>query len=1026
MGAPPLPPSSEAHSPTRELADSSYRQGLFDILQGGADYVFDIYQRYLHNPASVSDDWQAAFSALLPKDPPSSDGKRNKNDDFTYSTNHQPSWQKNDNGSKIDELGHESHISGAVIGAHKTFGKSLSDFLLSGIERGENLQDTLGRYLHDSTVMGEKEISERLNSIRAIMLIRAFRTRGHLEAELDPLGLSNTSRFPELDYRSYGFKDTDLDKVIYINYYLGLENARLADIIDICRRAYCGRFAIEFMHVQNPDEKLWWQEKVEADYAGKSLSTDKKKLLYQQIIHAELFESFLDKKYQGAKRFGLDGGESTIPVLMEMIQRGVELGIEEIDFGMAHRGRLNVLANIMNKPYRQIFYEFYGGVPTPGNMLQMGDVKYHLGASHDMKVITSQGEERTMHLSLSPNPSHLEAVNTVVLGKVRAKQKEKNDSEKEKVMAVLLHGDAAFIGQGVVAETFLLSQLKGYRVGGTIHVAINNQIGFTTVPKDGRSSPYCTDMAKMIDAPVLHVNGDDPEVCLRAAQLAVEYRQKFKKDIVIDIYCYRRHGHNEADEPFFTQPLMYKKIADHPRLADTYGKKLLEENILTSQELESIAKIFYDQLEDALRLAKDYRPSKVDWLEGRWQGFMVAEEGKRKGNTAVTADMIHDITQRITTPPANFNLHPKILQSLQTKKDNIKKSSGIDWGMAEALAFGSLLLEGVPIRFSGEDSERGTFSHRHAVWVDQKTAENYVPLNNMRSGQSKLEVINSPLSEFGLLGFEYGYSSAEPHALVLWEAQFGDFANGAQVIIDQFIAAGETKWFKMCGLVMLLPHGYEGQGPEHSSARLERYLQLSADDNWQVCNITTPANYFHALRRQIKRNFRKPLIVMTPKSLLRHPLCVSNGDDFIGDSSFRRILPDDAYVAGKLTPPHQFRKVIFCSGKIYYDLYQGREKIGYNDVAIVRLEQLYPFPDKSLKAIMEKCQQAEFVWCQEEPMNNGAWFFICPLIEKLLRQIKTPHQRLLYVGRKESASPAVGSLKIHHQEQETIIAEALK
>ncbi|MDI9313474.1 MAG: 2-oxoglutarate dehydrogenase E1 component [Hydrotalea sp.] len=1014
-----------------------------ELLMGGADYIFDLYQRYLQNPNLVGKDWQEVFVAIDKDDKDAKDadeGLKQHTGDFVSAADYKPSWvfdgsrgnngtANNDNNGAVNNGRPAFPQHGAVIDSGRTRGaggKTLSDFLLSGMAKGENLQETIARYISDHGVAGEREMAERLNSIRAIMLIRAFRTRGHLEADLDPLQLSPKVTFPELDYHSYGFTDADLDKTIYINYYLGLESARLRDIIGICRKVYCGRFAIEFMHVQDPDEKLWLQEMVEADYAGKSVSAEKKKNIYQQVLQAEAFESFLDKKYKGAKRFGLDGGESTIPVLDEIINRGVALGIEEVDIGMSHRGRLNVLANILGKPYRQIFYEFYGGSPTPANLPQMGDVKYHLGASHDAIITDASGESRTVHLSLSPNPSHLEAVNTVVLGKVRAKQKQRNDTKKEKVMAVLIHGDAAFIGQGVVAETFLLSQLKGYRTGGTIHIAVNNQIGFTTVPKEGRSSPYCTDMAKMIDAPVFHVNGDDPETCVRAAQLAVEYRQKFKKDIVIDIYCYRRHGHNETDEPFFTQPLMYEKIASHPHLTTIYSEKLIAEKILTQGEVDGRAKDFNDRLENALLLAKDFKPAKVDWLEGRWHGLTMAETGKRKGDTAADIDVIREIGEKLTTVPANFTIHPKIDNLLKTKKESIENGAKIDWGTAEALGYGSLLLEGVPIRLSGEDSERGTFSNRHAVWIDQKNGNQYVPLNHLRAGQSQFEVINSPLSEFGLLGFEYGYSTAEPFSLVLWEAQFGDFANGAQVIIDQFIAAGETKWFKMCGLVMLLPHGYEGQGPEHSSARLERYLQLSADDNWQVCNLTTPANYFHALRRQIKRNFRKPLIIMTPKSLLRHPLCVSRIEDFIAGSSFRRILPDDAFVAGTLSPPEQFKKVILCSGKVYYDLYQAREKMDRKDIAIVRLEQLYPFPDESLLGILQKCKQAEFVWCQEEPENSGAWFFVRPRIEKLLRQLKATHQDLIYVGRREAASPAVGSAKIHTYEQETLVVEALK
>ncbi|MEK9754772.1 MAG: 2-oxoglutarate dehydrogenase E1 component, partial [Rhodospirillaceae bacterium] len=656
-------------------------------------------------------------------------------------------------------------------------------------------------------------------------------------------------------------------------------------------------------------------------------------------IETEGFEKYLDKKFTGTKRFGLDGGESLVPAMEQIFKRGSQLGIEEIVLGMAHRGRLNVLANVMGKPFQAIFHEFQGGSSNPDDVGGSGDVKYHLGSSSDRVF-----DGKTVHLSLTANPSHLECVNTVCLGKVRAKQRQKNDVEREKVMALLLHGDAAFAGQGLVPEAFDLSNLFGYRTGGTIHIVINNQIGFTTSPRFSRTSHYCSDVAKVVAAPIFHVNADDVEAVTHCARIATEYRQRFKKDVVIDMICYRRHGHNEGDEPMFTQPVMYKKIGAHPTTQQIYAQKLINEKVMTQEEVDKQISDFSSQLDRAFEASTNYKANKADWFDGVWSGLSIAYGDARRGETGVPMDRLKEIGEGLTRVPGNFNAHKRILRQLEQKREMFTSGEGIDWATAEALAFGSLLLEGHAVRLSGQDSGRGTFSQRHSVLVDQETEERYIPLNNLRFGQAPYEVIDSPLSEAGVLGFEYGYSLAEPNMLVLWEAQFGDFANGAQVIIDQFIAAGELKWLRMSGLVMLLPHGYEGQGPEHSSARLERYLQISGEDNWQVVNCTTPANFFHVLRRQVRRNFRKPLVVMTPKSLLRHKLCVSDLADLGPGTSFHRVLGETE----KLVADDKVKRVVLCSGKVYYDLLAERTTRGIKDIALVRVEQLYPFPVRSL------------------------------------------------------------------------------
>jgi 2-oxoglutarate dehydrogenase E1 component len=692
---------------------------------------------------------------------------------------------------------------------------------------------------------------------------------------------------------------------------------------------------------------------------------------------------------------------------------------------MSHRGRLNVLANVMSKPYRQLFHEFQGGSANPSDIQGSGDVKYHLGASSDREF-----DGVKVHLSLTPNPSHLEAANPVVLGKSRAKQFQLHDDvDRGSVMPLLIHGDAAFAGQGVVAECFAMSGTKGFRTGGTIHFIVNNQIGFTTAPIYSRSSPYPSDVALMVQAPIFHVNGDDPEAVVHVARIATEFRQLFHKDVVIDMFCYRRFGHNETDEPAFTQPLMYRAIKDHPSTLELYATKLVAEGTLSQGDIRTMIGGFNSRLDSEFEASKSHRPNHADWLDGRWSGLGIAPAGDRRGETAVPADVLRSIGRALTTVPEGFHIHRTIARQLETKAKMFETGENFDWATGEALAFGTLLKEGVPVRLSGQDSARGTFSQRHSVLVDQESEERYVPLNHVGEGQAEFEVIDSLLSEEAVLGFEYGFSTAEPRALVLWEAQFGDFANGAQVIIDQFIASGEMKWLRMCGLVMLLPHGYEGQGPEHSSARLERYLQLCAQDNIQVACPTTPANYFHVLRRQIHRPFRKPLILMTPKSLLRHKRCISFLSDMLPGCSFHRVFRDQAEVVPgattvKLVDDAEIKRVILCTGKVYFDLMDEREKRGENRIQILRIEQLYPFPEEVLRMELNRFPKAEVIWCQEEPRNQGAWTFIAPRIADTIAHLGG-HWNPRYVGRPEYASTAAGLMSQHSAELKAFLDEAL-
>ena len=854
------------------------------------------------------------------------------------------------------------------------------------------------------------------DAIRAWMLIRTYRVRGHLAADLDPLGLTRRELPAELSPEAHGFTPADFDRPIFLDGTLGFEWATLRQIVPVLQANYCGKVGLEYMHINDLEERRFLQARMEGRDAEIRFTPEGKQAILVKVIEGEQWEKFLARKYVGTKRFGLDGGESMIPALEAVIKYAGVGGVQDIVFGMAHRGRLNVLANVMGKPYRAIFSEFAGGATNPADVGGSGDVKYHLGTSSDREF-----DGVKVHLSLLPNPSHLEAVNPVVLGKARAQQVERGDEHGETVLPVLIHGDAAFAGQGIVAECLAFSGLPGYGTGGTLHFIINNQVGFTTSPQFARSSPYPSDIAKSVQAPILHVNGDDPEAVTFACKLAIEFRHAFHRDIVIDMWCYRRFGHNEGDEPSFTQPLMYDAIRKHPPVSELYAKRLVEEGVIGPDWLETQVAAFTAQLEDEFEAAKTYLPNKADWFEGRWAGLGrpdTPETGRRNVDTAISEDVYAEVGKVITTVPEGLNVHKTLQRIIDARRAMFESREGFDWATAEALAFGALVAEGSQVRLSGQDSGRGTFSQRHAVWVDQTDAHKYIPLCHV--GPGRFEVRDSPLSEFGVLGFEYGYALSDPRTLVLWEAQFGDFANGAQVIVDQFISSGESKWLRANGLVMLLPHGYEGQGPEHSSARPERYLQLCAEDNMQVANCTTPANYFHILRRQMHRDFRKPLVIMTPKSLLRHKLAVSSAEEFL-TGHFRRILSDTGGPA-----EGDVRRLVLCTGKLAYELMEARDKAGDRTTSVVRIEQLYPFPSEPLvQRLMRMPNLEEVVWAQEEPKNQGYWHFVEDTLEACLAEAGVKPKRPLYAGRPSSASPATGLAKRHASEQADLIAEAL-
>jgi 2-oxoglutarate dehydrogenase E1 component len=985
---------------------------LTSFLYGGnAAYIDDLYAQFKADPNSVDPTWASYFGRLGDS---GADAAANAEG---------PSWQRRDwpqiaNGELVSALdGNWGVAQGIAVRAEKALNKEAAAAGAAPVSAED---------VHRAT----------RDSIRAIMMIRAYRARGHLHADLDPLKLKPDEPAPELDPKSYGFTDADFDRKIFIDNYLGLEFATLREMLEILRRTYCSTIGVEFMHISNPEAKSWIQERIEGPDKHVTFTAEGKRAILNKLVEAEGFEKFLDVKYTGTKRFGLDGGEALIPALEQIIKRGGALGVKEVVVGMAHRGRLNVLTQVMHKPHRALFHEFKGGAFYPDDVEGSGDVKYHLGASSDREF-----DGNSVHLSLTANPSHLEIVDPVVLGKARAKQDQLSavdghfvsprQVDRSKVLPLLLHGDAAFAGQGVVAEVFGLSGLKGTRVGGSIHFVINNQIGFTTNPAASRSSPYPTDVAKMIEAPVFHVNGDDPEAVVHVCKIATEYRQRFGHPVVIDMFCYRRFGHNEGDEPSFTQPLMYRAVHAHKSTLELYSEKLVAEGLVTVDEVDKLKADWRAFLEGEFEAGQDFRPNKADWLDGHWKDLKCAEvDGPRRGDTGVPIDDLTRIGKQLCNIPEGFNVHKTVKRFLDHRLAAIESGEGLDWATAEALAFGTLVDEGNPVRLSGQDVERGTFSQRHTALYDQVTEDTYVPLNNISPGQERYEVVNSMLSEEAVLGFEYGYSLAEPRALTLWEGQFGDFANGAQVVVDQFISSGERKWFRMSGLVMLLPHGYEGQGPDHSSARLERYLQLCAEDNMQVANCTTPANYFHILRRQVMRDFRKPLILMTPKSLLRHKKAVSSLAELGPESSFHRLLWDDAETPGapkttiKLAPDADIRRVILCSGKVYYDLLEEREKRGIDDVYLLRLEQLYPFPAKALLDELNRFKGAEIVWCQEEPKNMGAWAFVQPYIDWVMDQMGRAGQRPRYVGRPASASTATGLMRKHLQELRDFLEEA--
>ncbi len=968
---------------------SSFMQGH------NAEYLEQLYGQYAADPNSVDDAWRAFFGAL-------GDAEMDVKAEAKG-----PSWARAD----WPPVPHDD-LTQALTGEWEEVEvKAAATKIQAGAAKaGVDASNAAVR-------------QAVLDSIRALMIIRAYRIRGHLIANLDPLGLTEHTPHPELDPKSYGFTEADMDRPIFIDKVLGLDFANMRQILDIVRRTYCGTFALQYMHISNPEEAGWLKERIEGYDKEIKFTREGRKAILNKMVEAEGFEKFLHVKYMGTKRFGLDGGESLIPAMEQIIKRGGALGIREMVIGMPHRGRLNVLANVMSKPYRAIFNEFQGGSFKPEDVDGSGDVKYHLGASSDREF-----DGNSVHLSLTANPSHLEAVNPVVLGKVRAKQDQLGDTERKQVMAILLHGDAAFAGQGVVAEGLGLSGLKGHRTGGTMHIVVNNQIGFTTAPHFSRSSPYPTDIALMVEAPIFHVNGDDPEAVVHAAKVATEFRQKFGKDVVIDIFCYRRFGHNEGDEPMFTNPLMYKKIKKQKTTLSLYTAELVKDGLIPEGEIEDMKAAFQAHLSEEFEAGKDYKPNKADWLDGKWSHLNRDKEEYQRGETAIKPETFAEIGRALSTAPATLPLHKTVGRLLESKAQMFETGEGFDWATGEALAFGSLLSEGYPVRLSGQDATRGTFSQRHSGIINQDTEERYYPLNNIRAGQAQYEVIDSMLSEYAVLGFEYGYSLAEPNALTLWEAQFGDFANGAQIMFDQFISSGESKWLRMSGLTVLLPHGYEGQGPEHSSARLERFLQQCGQDNWIVANCTTPANYFHILRRQLHRTFRKPLILMTPKSLLRHKLAVSKAEEFTTGSSFHRILWDDAQYGNSdtvLASDDKIKRVVMCSGKVYYDLLEERDARGIDDIYLMRVEQFYPFPAQSVVKELSRFKNAEVVWCQEEPKNQGAWTFIEPNIEWVLGRIKAKHGRPTYAGRAASASPATGLASAHKAQQAALIDDAL-
>ncbi len=932
------------------------------LFRANTPFIVSLYEKYLQDPKAVSQEWADFFKEL--------------------------------GGDQLKDLQIESQ--------GPSWGQKI-------------IYDTVDKEEVSLQKIEDRSLEDIQNSIRALMMIRVYRVRGHLAAELDPLKLDHPQKIhPELDPKTYGFTEADLDKEIFIDGVLGLQYATLRVVLEILRKKYCGHVAVEFMHSQDPDQKSWIQALMEDEYLENKVAAETKKEIMSDLFKAEQFELFLNAKNPGAKKFGIEGCESVVSGLLEALRASTDVGVDQTVLGMAHRGRINVLANVLGKPLSRIFYEFTGESYYEKSVKGSGDVKYHLGYSSTQEI-----SGKKMKISLTANPSHLEAVDPVVLGRVRAKQEEENDAARGKVMGILLHGDAAFPGQGLVAECFGLSELEGYRTGGTLHVVVNNQIGFTTSPHYARSSAYSSELAKVVQAPIFHVNGDDPEAVSFCMRAAAKFRQKFNKDVVVDIWGYRRYGHNEADDPSFTQPKMYQAISKKESVTSLYKKKLLAENVLLEDESRKWQEDYKKKLETAFRKAKNKLVTEPDWFEGRWKKYA---KGNRSYSSLTSKEDLKSIGLEILTNfPEGFNIHKRIPKIFDQKKKALNEGQGIDWAMAESLAFAILLTNGYPVRLSGQDSGRGTFSQRHAVLIDQKDESKFIPLNNLEKGKRKIEIIDSPLSEASVLGFEYGYTTSDPEALVMWEAQFGDFSNGAQVIIDQFISSSESKWYRLSGLVMLLPHGYEGMGPEHSSARIERYLQLCAENNMRIANCTTPANYFHLLCRQVMATERKPLVVFTPKSLLRHKSAVSSLSDMAKGQSFKPVIEE----VNEKIKAEKVKRVILCAGKIYYDLQLYRDQEKLENVAIIRVEELYPFPEKELKKILKPYGKAEFVWCQEEPKNMGAWHFIDRRLESVLMDLKFKHYRPHYIGRPEAASPATGFSKVHSVEQEQLVKEAL-
>lgn len=932
------------------------------LFAANGDFVEELYAKYLENPESVDDYWQRFFSGL--------------SDDRTM--------------AKVASRG------------------------ASWLPKKNKI------ILPPEVKLDDKKQKPAANDFNATifninLLISEYRTYGHLLSNLDPLGLEKLPNLIKLDPQHYGFKEQDLDLEIELNNStLGITKCSIRQLMAKLKEVYCSTVGYEVSHLISDEEKEWFYNQIEQNVGHYHLSKEEQIESLKDLIDVEGFEQFIHTRFPGTKRFSVEGGETSISAVQKIIKTAAANGVQEVVIGMAHRGRLNMLTKVLGKSYVAMLSEFQGNLAHLEELNISGDVKYHLGKSSDL--VTQDGHK--VHLTLTANPSHLEAVNPVVMGKVRAKQDAIGDIERTKVMGILLHGDAAFSGQGIVAESLALSNLESYTVGGIMHVVVNNQIGFTTLPKDGRLGRYCTEFAKIIQAPVIHVNGDDVEKVIMVAKLAEEYRHKFKKDIVIDIVCYRKYGHNEGDEPMFTQPIMYDAIKAKKSSVELYGEYLAKASIMSAEQIANYKadkmKFFDQKLEEA----KTFKPSESDWLKGKWSD--INKDSSKKYNTGIPKEVFSEVGKALVSFPQGMNINSKVLRLIEQKKKMLETGENIDWAMAEGLAYGSLLLEGSKVRMTGQDAKRGTFSHRHAVLFDQKNEHEYVSLNHIKSNQAKLEIANSNLSEYAVLGFEYGYSMVDPKDLTIWEAQFGDFANGAQIMIDQFISSSETKWLRMSSLVMLLPHGYEGQGPEHSSARLERFLQMCAEDNMQVINCSSPANFFHAIRRQIHQNSRKPLVVMSPKSLLRHKHMVSNMSEFVGDTAFKPIIADKT-----LVPAKEIKEAIICSGKVYFDLAEAIEKNAIKNIALVRMDQFYPFPAKELEAELAKYENAEIIWCQEEPKNMGAWHFVESKIENSLKNIKHKSMRAKYVGRPEAASPAAGYLKMHNVEQEKLIREAI-